>query len=50
MKKLLRNGGLVEKAVLLERGDSKLFRQFSLRKSMFSLLLELLSGKYSHSL
>ena len=52
MKKLLRNRGLVDRGVLLEKreGDSKLFHQFSLKKSMFSLLLEFLCGKYSHLL
>ena len=43
-EKLLRNRGLVGRmGVFLERGVSKLFHQFS-------LLLEFLSGKYSHLL
>ena len=35
MKKLLRNRGLVERGVLLERGFSKLFYQFFFRKACF---------------
>ena len=39
VKKLLRNSGLVERGVLLERGVSKLSSVF-LQKNMFSLLLD----------
>ena len=50
-KKLLRNKGLVERGVLLERmGDFQIVLLIFLKKSMFSLLLEFLSGKYSHLL
>ena len=34
----------------VERGDSKIVLSVFLKKSMFSLLLEFLSGKYSHLL
>ena len=44
MKKLLRNRGLVE------RGVSKLFHQFSLRKACFHYYWIFLSGKYSRLL
>ena len=52
MKKLLRNRGLVERRVLLERGVFQIVSSVFLEKSMLSLLLEcfFLSGKYSHLL
>ena len=44
-------GGLVERGgVLLERGVFKFVSSLFLKKSMFSLLLEFLSGKYLHLL
>ena len=40
MKKLLRNRGLVERGVLLERGSFQIVSSVFLQKSMFSLLLD----------
>ena len=49
MKKLLRNRGLVERGVLLEKGEGgfQIVSSVFLKKNIFSLLLEFLSGKYS---
>ena len=50
MKKLLRNRGLVEREDTLRKGSFQIVSSVFLKKSMFSLLLEFLSGKYSHLL
>ena len=41
MKKLLRNRGWLKERVLLERGSLQIVSSVFLKKSMFSLLLEL---------
>ena len=52
MKILPRNRGLVEKGRSLRKGSFQIVSSVSLKKSMFSLLLQYfsLSGKYSHLL
>ena len=50
MKKLLRNRGLVEREDTLRKGSFQIVSSVFLKKSMFSLLLEFLSSKYSHLL
>ena len=43
-------GCLLKEGVLLERGVFQIVSSVFLKKSMFSLILEFLSGKYSHLL
>ena len=52
MEKLFRDRGLVERSggVLLERGVSKLFHQFSFRKVFITIGILFLLGKYSRLL